>query len=246
MSKDRPKPDDSDIRDLLESLTKDTTQIVLGAGAIEELKKRGVVFDKQQPKTNEQFIDELFAVRREKALEILKEFPSPPQLAIPTINSLYDEIRECILFGLNGAAITLSAILVEFALKHAIVNHTKGSDIYDKDEWDRLEGKELGPVIQEAAELKIIGEEERKNLDRFRKETRNLYLHYNIKKITAGVVMKKAKSIDIATATVEEQNLNTEDHPIIWQTAKKFVDKESVLDVFTFADSVVRYLFCKK
>jgi hypothetical protein len=246
MNIDKPKPDDSDINDLLESLAGDTTQIVSGPGAIEELERRGIVFDKQHPRTNEQFIDELFTVRREKALAVIKEFPSPPQLAIPTINSLYDEIRECILFGLNGAAITLSAILVEFALKHAIVNHTKGSNIYDKDEWDRLEGKELGPVIKEAIELKIIGEEERKNLDRFRKETRNLYLHYNIKKITSGVVMKKAKRIDIAAATVEEQDLTTEDNPIIWQAAKKFVDKESVLDVFTFADSVVRYLFCKK
>ncbi len=246
MSMSDKKPQ-TDINALLESLVGDATQIVSGPGAIEELEKRGVVFDKQQLKTTEHFIDELFAKRREKALAIIKEFPAPPQLAIPTINSLYDEIRECILFGLNGAAITLSAILVEFALKHAIVNHTKkGSDIRYKNEWDRLEGKELGPVIKEVAELKIIGEEERKNLDRFRKETRNLYLHYNIKKITAGVVMKNAKRVDIATATVEKQDLTTEDNPIIWQSAKKFVDKESVLDVFTFADSVVKYLFCKK
>ncbi|KKR72230.1 MAG: hypothetical protein UU14_C0009G0011 [Candidatus Roizmanbacteria bacterium GW2011_GWB1_40_7] len=62
---------------------------------------------------------------------------------------MYNEIKECILFGLFGAAISLSAVLVEFSIKHAIVRKTKGS-AYDKEEWARVENIELGPTIAEA------------------------------------------------------------------------------------------------
>ncbi|KKR91307.1 MAG: hypothetical protein UU41_C0041G0009 [Candidatus Roizmanbacteria bacterium GW2011_GWA1_41_13] len=53
------------------------------------------------------------------------------------------------MFGLFGAAISLSAVLVEFSIKHAIVRKTKGS-AYDKEEWARVENIELGPTIAEA------------------------------------------------------------------------------------------------
>jgi hypothetical protein len=40
-------------------------------------------------------------------------------MTAPSIQSLYNEIKEAIIFGLNGAAITLSGVLVEHALKYA-------------------------------------------------------------------------------------------------------------------------------
>jgi hypothetical protein len=109
------------IDDLLSSLVSGSTHIISSPKTIEDLQKRGVKFDEKVPKTEEQFLDELFLQRRKVAGTLISRFPSTPQIAIPTIGFLYDEIRECILFGLFGAAISLSAVLVEFSLKHAIV-----------------------------------------------------------------------------------------------------------------------------
>ncbi len=241
---DKATPPIRDINELLEGLAKDSTQIVASSSTIEQAKKLGLKFDRQTPKTNEEFIDELFAARKEKALLTISKLPEPPQIAVPPINSLYDEIRECILFGLNGAAITLSAILVEFALKHAIIDHKTGITEYSKEEWDRLENIELGPVIKEAFESKVISEESRKELDKFRKDVRNLYLHYNIKKITSSAVMQEVARLDISTGKIViEKNLKAEDHPFIWQMAKKKMDEASVMNIFSFADSVVKSLF---
>lgn len=232
---------DSELQALLESLMSDTTQIISPPELLKELKQRNIPF-KTVIRTPQQYIDDLFSERRKNALELLGRLPSPPSLAIPTITSLYDEIRECIVFGLNGAAITLSAILVEFTLKHAIAVHTTGKTVYDKYEWDRLENKELGPVITEAHTLGILTDEMRDDLHDFRRKMRNLYLHYNIKKITAGAVLRKAKIVDVTTGAIEERDLSAEDNPQIWQMAKRVIDRGTVLDVFEFTDLTVKGL----
>lgn len=248
MSKADDKSDDKlpikDTDELLAELAEDATQIVSNSETLEKMAKAGIKFDRKPPVSNEDYIDRLFEARKQKAPEIIKQFPPPPEIALPPITSLYTEIRECILFGLNGAAITLSAILVEFALKHAIIDHKTGITEYSKEEWDRLENIELGPVIKEAFELKVISEESRKELNKFRKDVRNLYLHYNIKKITSSAVMQEAARLDVSTGEIViEKNLRAEDHPFIWQLAKKKMDEASVMNIFSFADSVVKSLF---
>lgn len=235
----------TNIDDFLSSLTKGATHIISSPKTVSDLQKKGVKFDVPIRKTPKQIIDDLFQQRKTNALANITKFPSVPQIAIPTIGFLYDEIRECILFGLNGAAISLSAVLVEFALKHAIVKKLCGNT-YDKSEWDRLENNELGPTIKESHRLKIIDDETEKALVSFKNTLRNPYLHYNIKKITKDVVAKKVKKIDVNTRQVEEQDLLAEDNPIVWGFAKKFADRERVFDVFIFADRIVKYLFEKK
>lgn len=232
----------SNIDDFLANISEGATHIISSPKTISDLQKKGVKFETPPPKTTTQIIGDLFAERKASALTKIIKFPNTPNIAIPTIGFLYDEIRECILFGLNGAAISLSAVLVEFALKHAIVRQRRGN-AYDKSEWDRLENMELGPTIDESYKLKLINEETNKALVSFKNTIRNPYLHYNIKRITKDVVARKVKKIDVATRKAEEVDLPAEDNPIVWGFAKKFADRERVLDVFVFADKIVKYLF---
>ncbi len=233
------------IDDFLSGLVSGPTHIISNPNTIEDLQKRGVKFDERPKKTETQFLDELFDERRKTSTALIHRFPNAPQIAIPTIEFLYDEIRECILFSQFGAAISLSAVLVEFSLKHAIVKKTRGN-AYDKAEWDRIENMELGLTIAEAKELGIISTKQEEALKSFKNTVRNPYLHYNIKKITKRVAADKVKKIDVITQKVEELDIPAEDNPVLWGFAKKFVDRETVFDVFAFADKIVKELFEEK
>lgn len=231
-----------DINSLLTELARGSTHIISKPETIKELQKQGVKFDAPKITTPEDAIKALFTQRESVAMTNLAQFPTPPNIAIPTIGFLYDEIRECILFGLYGAAISLSAVLVEFSLKHAIIRK-KCDDKYDKSEWDRIESIELGPIISEAKQLGVVGDEMGKRLKLFKNDVRNPYLHYNIKKIINGVVTRKVKRFDIKTHQVDEVDLDASDNPFVWSFAKKFVDKDLVMKTFIFADELIKYLF---
>lgn len=237
-----------DINQFLNDLVVGSTHIISNPKTIKDLMEKGVKFDQPAASTKsiEELVTDLFEKRKEQALKlkIYNNFPSAPNTPIPTIGSLYDEIRECIIFGLYGAAISLSAVLVEFALKHAIVKYNKGHQ-YDKQEWDGIENMELNEAIIEAKQLHILNVTWVKLLDSFRDDLRNPYLHYNIKKITKNVVAGKTKRIDVNTQQITEEDIIAEDNPIVWTLAKKFVDKEHVLKVFNFADTLIKYLYMK-
>lgn len=229
---------------LLSELVQGSTHIISNPNTIADLQKRGVKFDKPKLKTKEEFIEEIFFQRKSIALANISKFPAPPDIAIPTIGFLYDEIRECILFGLYGAAISLSAILVEFSLKQAIVRKSF-ENRYNKAEWERIEDIELGDAIKEAREKEIIDDNLQEALHDFKNKVRNPYLHYNIKKIVKKIGANKIKKINVNTQKVEELDLPAEDNPILWGFAKRFVDRETFFDVFKFADTIVKYLFVK-
>lgn len=244
-SKDRNsrKQLSKDLNELLTKHSKGATHIIVAPETVEIAINAGVKLEKTPPMSDEEYVGKLFGARKKVALSVIDRLPPSPSVAIPPIGSLYEEIKECILFGLNGAAITLSAILVEFSLKHAIINRTKGVDLYNKEEWDRLENKELGPVIKEAQQLKIIDENGATELNRFKNEVRNMYLHYNIKKITTGAIMQRATRLNVETGkAVVEYNLKAEEHPILWQMSKQKIDEQSVMPIFLFADLLVKQL----
>lgn len=227
--------------DFLSALVDGSTHIISSPETIQSLEKNGVKLHKTPSKTTDQYLDELYSHRRKQAKQSISHFPVPPQIAIPTIGFLYDEIRECILFGLFGSAITQSAILIEFALKHAIVRKTR-SNVYDKVEWERVENIELGPSIEEARSLDIIDDQQRIALLDFKNTIRNPYLHYNIKKITRKVAANNVKEINVKTRVVQELDIPAEDNPVLWGLAKKFVDRETFLSVFLFVDQIVKEL----
>lgn len=236
--------EEQDINELLASYAADATQFIASTSTLKKLTEMGLKLDKPLEETADSYIDRIFEERKKVAKEVIASMPTRPNIPLPPIISLYDEISECILFGLNGAAISLSAVLVEFAIKHAIVDHKKGTELYDKAEWNRVEKKELGPIIGEAEELGLFDEEDIKKLIHFKNTIRNPYLHYNIKEITKDVIMQEAFAYNAETNKVEKKfNLRAEDNPFLWELGKRKVDEGEVLGVFNFADSVVRALF---
>lgn len=214
--------------------------------AREYLIKQGAQQEEAPKISLEESIDRLFSDRKEALRKLGEELPDPlGDIALPDIEALYDEISECILFGLNGAAITLSGVLVEFALKRFTYVHQMGGFIYDEKKWDRFENMNLNDAIKEADGEGLLVGDEKKKLKRFKDSIRNPYNHYNIKKITKQVKWEKVARKDFKTGEVEELDIDAKDDPSIQTQAKPIVDKRQVFRVFQFADEIVKRLFSR-
>jgi hypothetical protein len=228
-----------DIQKIMSELADDSDTIIVNPETLDELKHSGVPFDTVPPPT----IDQLFDKRKQNAFLRIGQLPALPQGLPPAVEALYQEIRECIFFGLNGAAITMSAILIEFVLKHTtFIKEAGGYQNADTRDWDQFENMDLDYAINRAKRAGVLDAEMAKRLHSFRKTIRNPYSHYNIKKITYGVIAQKVKQINTTTGTVTEVDLAAKDHPMIQAQVKPWVDEHKVMAVFAFSDEVVKYL----
>jgi hypothetical protein len=233
--------DKVDIANILSKLATRSNRIVVNPADVEALQKRGVKFDEPPKRTLEESIDLMFLQKKEGALDRAKQLPALPQIPY-SITSLYEEIITCIIFGLYGAAITLSGILVEFVLKMSTLVHEAGGYHYDPKQWDAFERITLAAAIKRASKAALITDIQVKQLTRFKDEVRNPYNHYNIKKITSAVVWEKVQVVNLETGAVEEKTIAAQDDPLIQAQAKPMVDQKRVFEIFTFADGVTRYL----
>ncbi len=235
-----------DLENLMSRLIKEgADRIILNSGDIEELMRKGVKFDKTPEKSPEEYIDLLFAKRKENAISLLRNLPTLSSIAAPTIRALYTEIRECIIFGLNGAAITLSGILVEYVLKYTTIVWEEGSHKYNPDKMDEFEKMTFNFAIDRAESAGLLTSEEKDKLTDFKNTIRNPYNHYNIKKITQDVIWPKVKKLNFKTLKIEEKDIAAKDDLVIQAQAKPFVDAYKVLEVFKFADNIINMLFNK-
>jgi hypothetical protein len=236
--------DDDKIQGVMDNLiAKGADKIGLHPDTLSSLRKQGLPI-KDIPSPT---IKQLFDQRLKYALEIASRLPPLPEGLSSTIQSLYQEIRECIFFGLNGAAITLSGILIEFVLKRKTFGkESGGSAEYDQNKWEEFENMELGRTIDRALGVGIVDVEMAKRLHSFRRMIRNPYAHYNIQKITEHVVAENVQILNVETGELEERDLDARGHPFVQTVAKPIVDQSSVFDVFAFADEVVvSTLLCK-
>ncbi|MBN1882283.1 MAG: hypothetical protein JW885_08935 [Deltaproteobacteria bacterium] len=231
---------ENSLADLMTRLSQGSDTIIVNPNGIEKLREKGVPIEIAHNKT----LPELFKERLESAIKLEKELPPVPnEFFSQSIRSLYREIQECILFSLNGAAITLSAILIEFTLKRT--TYTKevgGYGEYDPEKWEEFEKMDFGESIGRAKKVGLLGSKPAKELKSFRKNIRNPYIHYNLRSITKGAVVEKAKILNFETQQYEEKDMYADDNPIIQSYAKPFVDKGNVITVFEFADAIVKYL----
>jgi hypothetical protein len=228
-----------DIEKIMSELAEDSTTIIVGPETLEELKRAGVPFDTVPAPT----LDQLFEQRKQNAILKIGQLPSLPQGLPPVIQALYQEIRECIFFGLNGVAITMSAILIEFVLKHTtFIKQSGGYQKANPEEWDEFENMEFGPAINRAKRTGVIDARMAKRLHSFRETIRNPYSHYNIRKITYGVVAGKVKCVDTKTGSIAEVDMAAKDYPMIQAQVKPWMDEHNLLAVFAFADEVVKHL----
>jgi len=233
---------DDDLKKKLEKLANGAGVIIANPDDIEKLKEQGLPILAVPSKT----ISELFDERLKSAIEVAKLLPPLPDKLPPAIKSLYQEIRECIFFGLNGAAITLAGNLIEFTLKHTTyVKEVGGYQKYDPPKWDEFEKIEFGAAIGRAKKAGFLGSVMAKQLQLFREDIRNPYSHYNIKKITEDVIAGKVKRINLTTGEIEEIDIPAKESPMIQAQVKSWVDQQRVLAVFQFADAVVKHLVKK-
>ena len=228
-----------DIEKIMKKLAKDSDRIIVSPETFEKLKSQGVPFDIIPSPT----IEQLFEQRKEVAIAKAKHLPSLPQGLPPAVQSLYQEIRECIFFGLNGAAITMSAILIEFVLKHTtFIKEAGGYYKSEPSNWDKFEKMEFANAINRAKRAGLLDSKMAKRLHSFRVTIRNPYNHYNIKNITKNVFAKKVKRLNVDTGECEEIDIEAKDSPMIQAQVKPIMDEYHVLDVFRFGDEVVKYL----
>lgn len=222
-------------------LAKDSDRIIVNPETLEELKRLGIPSGVIPAPT----IEELFEKRKQNAIVKVKQLPDLPQGLPLAIKALYQEIRECVFFGLNGAAITMSSILIEFVLKHTtFIKEAGGYQNADPQKWDEFESMEFGPAINRAKAKKagLLDSKMAKRLHSFRDTIRNPYHHYNIKKITENVVAKKVKQVGTQIGEIKEIDIAAKNSPMIQEQVKPFMDEHHVMRVFYFADEVVKYL----
>lgn len=231
-----------DIKTLLKELVKDGGEIVSNP-AVKRLKKQGVSTNELAHPSLDKSFELLFRKRKEKAIEIAERLPIPPPISSAAIESLYNEIRECIFFGLNGAAITLSAILVELMLKFASYKvEMGGSTVYDEEKWHVFEKLDFSKAISRARRNQLLTKKQRNLLHEFRERYRNPYNRLNIKNITAIVVTEDVTRVNPEPFEVEQIDIEAKDDPIIQDHTKSLVDAQEAMSVFEFADIVVKRL----
>jgi hypothetical protein len=223
------------------------SQGILSPSTEERLGKRGIHIPKPPKLTLEESINYIFSDdRKQQALATAKQLPRPPEIPAPSIQSLYTEIRQAIILGLNGAAITLCGILVEHTLKYATYKiEVGGFAKYDPDKADEFERLTLGPAIDRAAKAGLVEAENVEKLKYFKDTYRNPYNHYNLKKITSNYYIEGLRIVNTKTGDVETRDVAAKDDLVVQAQAKPRADADNVLDVFIFADSVVKALWIK-
>lgn len=232
-----------ELEELINETVRDTTQIIVNPDTFKKMVELGLPISYAEAVPIEEYINKLFDVRKKQALKIVQRLPARYNFILPAINALYDEVYECMLFGLNGAAITLCGILVEFTLKQATYFYENGYKFtYNSSLWDEFENLTLGPTIDRARKARIIDDRHESDLKKFKDDVRNPYNHYNIKKITKDVVAKNVKVISVKTLKQETKDIEAKDNPMIHAQAKRYVDKMLVYHIFTFADQTVKFL----
>lgn len=236
-----------DVEEVLNELACQGFEGILSPTTEERLGQRGINIPKPPKLTLEQSIDAIFGeASKQRALETAKSLPRSPRIPVPSIQSLYDEIREAIILGLNGAAITLSGILVEHALKYATYRvEIGGFAKYDSAKADEFERFTLGPAIDRAAKAGLLSSDDIEKLRYFKDTYRNPYNHYNLKKITSSYYIEGLRIVDTKTGDVEIRDVPAKDDPVIQAQVKPRADGDNVLQVFEFADSVVKALWIK-
>jgi hypothetical protein len=235
------------VRQILSESGSNNMQSIMSPVTEERLSRRGISIAKSPNLTLEQSIDLMFAeTRKQRAIETAKGLPPSPDIPVPSIQSLYYEIRQAIILGLNGAAITLCGILVEYALKYAAYKvEMSGFAKYDPDKADEFERLTLGPAIDRAAKAGLIKADDVHKLREFKDQYRNPYNHYNLKKITSNYRINDVRIVNTKTGETERRAIDAKDDPVIQAQAKPIADRDNVLDVFIFADSVVKVLWIR-
>src|SRR5258708_13570049 len=121
--------------------------IVASPATIQQAIEKGLPVTEAPRLSVEDAINQLFDQRRQHALALTSTLLPCPVEHTPVLY-LYDQIRLCLLFNLNGAAITFCGILVEYALKYTTyAKKNPAVPNFDSSAWAPFEEITLVPAI---------------------------------------------------------------------------------------------------
>lgn len=228
----------NDVQEKLDELVKQSDLFVSSPETIERLKAKGLPI-KSVFTTYSEYLDKLFAEKRKNADELVSKLPHlDEKIANATIQALYEELKECFVLGIPGAGITLSVILLETALKYRLYDERLKLD--PKSKWDHLEQIDFTKTVNDLVKRGVLSKKEKKELDAFNLNTRNPYIHYNIKKLVEDMRLGELTSVDIETGKVTVlKNVKPEDYPSLWFSAKRVRDKKAISSIVSFSMSWV-------
>ena len=219
--------------------------VVAGPETIQRAMEKGEPITIQPELSTEAAINKLFEYRQSHAQTIASKLLPCPVSETPILY-LYDQIRQCILFDMNGAAITFCGILVEYALKYTTFIREAGvKSTFDSATWEEFEKITLVSAIVRAKKAGLINDEEENHLREFAKELRNRYSHFNIQKITEGFVFGNVEERDIETGQMRNVELPASRSPTLQIIVKEKLDEMMVFEVFNFCNEVVGNLFAQ-
>jgi hypothetical protein len=232
---------------LKELLNKHPKTPIASPTAIQRLKEKGLQIPESTKISLEKAVEDFFSEERKAAaLEMAKKLPERLKIPVPAVVTLHNEIRTAAILGLNGAAITLSGILIEYMLKYATYKiEIGGFAKYDAKKTDEFEKLDFSNAINRADKNKLLTKKIKKELIEFKNDIRNPYNHYNIKKITSKIHNKNVTILDTNTGIIETKSIAAVDDPVIQSQAKPFADNVNVFPVIIFTDNIVKYLWNK-
>ncbi len=221
------------LKEKMDELVANSNYIVASPDTIEKLQKRNLPIQSTFV-SYEDYLDKLFKEKREKAGDLIKNLPLlDEKLGSATAEALYNEFRECFVLGVNGAAITLAIVLLDYASKHRLLEEKKR--ITPDAGWRSVEDLPLGDTIKKLREVSVISKEEEAQLLRFNSEIRNSYMHYKIRELIKDMVIFELPSINIHTGEVTiHKNVDVKTMPHLWFSAKKKLDAKTVNELSTF------------
>lgn len=233
-----------DVQKKLDELVKESDLFIASPDTIEYAQKNGLPV-KSVFTTYQEYLDKLFAEKRKMADELIQKLPHlDDSIANSSVSALYEELKETFAFGISGASIILAILLLDLAAKFRL--HKENLKDNPQASWKPIEDLHLKEVILKLREHNAITEDEEKELLEFNKKIRNNYLHYNIQKLIKGMILGELKGVNVNTGEVTiEKNVNPTEKPFLWFSAKRVLDKETVVERVAFCISWVNK-FLKK
>lgn len=174
----------------------------------------------------------------------------------PELDPIRVEVCECLICGLNLAAITLTNHLLEASLKtcltwkHSLDNKDNNlgfKDVFKVPEYDNMD---MQATINKACTLGLISKEQKKLLNKFRDMYRNAYSHASASK-TFGNDTFKANAVSLENGDSEDalleqifaepsMDIAVKDFLPVHGIAKMERAKEESALYFIEVDSVIR------
>lgn len=228
---------------LVHRLLRGPKLVIAAPETIAKARSKGHPIQQVPEMSLEEAIDKLFDNRKQLALQVARRLLPCPTWDVPILY-LYDEIRQCLMFGMNGTAITLCGILVEFMLKYSIFSkRQKGNVKFDSEAWKEFEGKmTLRPAIKIAKKEGLLTDDIADSLHHFATDVRNTYSHFNIQTITKDAYFEGVSVLNVETDQTEVRDLPASNSPGLQILAKSELDGQTVWEVFDFSDRVVHHL----